>query len=177
MKKFPVLASLLCAAILAVTCSSPNSSPGTDGTANGQYTLSATVSGASFSSGAIITISIYPGDTSKRLVDIEGTSASLGQSIELYFVCPSTVNAAAPVTISAGNPGSVVVGNYYQGNVGSNVSWSSTATDTASVTVNSFSAGPGDTVISVDFSYKAQGGAASGVQTVKNISAGTLRKK
>jgi hypothetical protein len=176
MKKLVIFVAVLCAAMIGITCSSP-SSPGTDGTTNTQYTLSATVDGASFSSGAAIAINAYPLDISKRLVDIKGTSASLGQSIEVYFVCPSTVTAAAPVTISAGNQGSVVVGNYYQGDVGSNVSWTSTATDTASVTVNSFSVGPGDTVISVDFSYKAQGGAASGVQTVKSISAGTLRKK
>ncbi len=169
MKKLLVFVAVLCAAMLSVTCSSPNSSvPGT----NGQYTLTATVDGASFSSGAIITISIYPIDTSKRLVDIEGTSASLGYSIELSFLCPSVVTAA--ITMGPGDPYNVV-GKYYQGSVGSSVVWISG--DTASVTVNSFSVGPADTTISVDFSYEASGGAPRGTQSVKNISAGTLRKK
>jgi hypothetical protein len=170
MKKLSVFAAILCAAMLVFSCNSPSSSsPGTDST---RYTLTATVDGGSFSSGATITIGTT-NDTSKRLVDVKGTSASLGQSIELYFICPSTVTAAAPVTIRAGSPGSIVVGKYYQGNVGSDVYWAST--DTALVTVNSLSVGTADTAISVDFSYKAQGGAPNGVQTVKSISTGRLR--
>jgi hypothetical protein len=173
-KKSPKIVAALYLAALIVSCSSPTStSSGPTPPTTKNYTLTATVNGTTlFSSGATITIGAYI-DASKRLVDIKGTSASLDQTIELYFVCPSSVTA--PLTITAGTPGAVVVGKYFDGGVTSSTVWMSA--DTASATVNSFSMGPADTSISVDFSYTALGGPNGVAQTAKKISAGTLRKQ
>lgn len=175
MKKSPKVAAALCLAALFVSCSSPTSSPpGTDGTTTKNYTLTATVDGTTpFSSGALVTCANI-GDPTKYLVVITGTSAALGQSMQLTFPCPSVVTTA--VTLGPRNPN--VVGQYYLGNVGSAAFWTTSNTgDTISVTVNSFSIGAADTTISIDFSYTAWGGPNGVAQTAKKISAGTLRKQ
>ena len=173
-KNIKIAAAALGLAALFVSCSSPTStSTGPTPPTTKNYTLTATVDGTTlFSSGATITIGAYI-DASKRLVDIKGTSASLGQTIELYFVCPSSVTS--PLTITAGTSGAVVVGKYFDGGPTSSTVWMSA--DTASATVNSFSIGSADTTISVDFSYTAWGGPNGVAQTAKKISAGTLRKQ
>ena len=132
MRPFAQLLGLFCCAAIAVSCSSPTSSKGNGA---GQYVLSATVDGVPFSAAGTATFAKYI-DTSKYLVDIKGTSASLGQSMEITFLCPSLVSTA--LTLSPGNSGAVT-GKYFSGAVGSSTVW--TSGDTASVTVNSFSIG------------------------------------
>jgi hypothetical protein len=172
MRTFAQLLGLFCCVVFAVSCSSPTSSSKGNGggTGAGQYALSATVDGVPFSAAGTATFAKYI-DTSKYLVDIKGTSAALGQSMEITFLCPSFVSSA--LTLRPGNSGSVT-GQYFGGPVGSSTVW--TSGDTASVTVNSFSIGPTDTTLSINFSFTAWGGASGAVETVKKISLGTILK-
>lgn len=172
MKNIPIGAAALSIAAFFVSCSSPNSSNPPPPTSKTAFIISATVDGTtSFSSNAAIIIAPDPLDASKRAVEIKGTSAS-GYSMDLSFFCPS--NVTAPVTLGPNNPG-YAQGKYYEGVVGSSTTWMSG--DTITVTVNSFSVGPTDTSLSVDFSFAAWGGAPGTVSTIKNVTAGTLRKQ
>jgi hypothetical protein len=171
----PKFAAAACLGVLIISCSVPTpSSPGT-GTPTYAYSLDATVDGTAFSSGATVTLTSYPGDTSTCVLDISGTSSALGQSIELTFLCPKKVPGA--ITLTSNSP-YYLVGKYFQGNTSSAISWTSAIfSDSAHGTVNSFDIGPTDTSISADFSYSALGGSGSGSATVKHVTSGTLRKK
>ncbi len=163
------VAAALCLAALFVSCSSPSSSSSTTPVTPKAFTLTATVDGTTqFSGGA--TITIFPnGNTS--VIDIKATSSSLGQSMELSFVSQSKVTA--PVTLGPTSPG-FVRGQYFYGDVGSNTVWLSG--DTATATVDSFFVGPTDTTLAVDFSFAAWGGEGTGTATLKNVTAGRVRK-
>ncbi len=169
MKRCAQSALVFCMLAFLISCSSPNSNKGTikPPPAGKQFVLTATVDSAQFTCNPTVTMTKLQPDTTKYLVDIQGTSATLGQSMELTFQCPSSVTSHLNL-----GPASVH-GQYFGGAVGSNTVW--TSMDTASVTLNAFS--PADTTLSLDFSFTAWGGASSSLQTVKKISAGTLRQQ
>ncbi len=164
--KYAYGAVVSCVAFLSFSCTIPT--PSTTKGAEYSYNMTASINGASFGSGARVTISKVP-NTSQYQITINGVAASPAQSIGISFYCPVTVAVAE--TLRSGDPG-YVVGTYGDPD---GATWTSAdSVNSAVAIVSSFQTDPGDTVIAVDFSFKAW---KPNDLTGTTISAGTVRKK
>jgi hypothetical protein len=161
MKIPSVIATALLVCVLVVSCSHPTTTPPPN-PSSFPFTVAATIDGSPYSAGATMTVNQI--GTNYYVVLQSNGSANSG--LTLTFILPTNSTFPKNLSLQQFN------GSFSES---STTTWQINPDSAAAIKVNSFTYTYADTTFSADFAFKATGGVSGGLQSTKNIAAGTVR--